>query len=113
MFNPIEHYHLAGKLYKNAAEEVDFRAIINRAYYTAFLSARDFAKITNSSGSVHQETLNFYKKRPHAAMYNHLNQLRDLRTNSDYQLNVVISKRDAAQALKLAQHILQTLNFLP
>lgn len=113
MLNPIEHYQLAGQLYENAAREVEFRAIINRAYYAAFLSARDFAKITNSGGSVHQETLNYYKKRPHVAIYNHLNQLRGLRTTSDYQLNAIISKRDAAKSLKLAQHILKTLNYLP
>lgn len=113
MFHSIEHYQLAGQLYQNATKEVEFRTIINRAYYGAFLIARDFAKITNSGSSVHQETLNFYKQRPHVGIYNHLNQLRGLRTMSDYQLDVAISKREAAKSLKLAEHILKELNYLP
>ena len=32
---------------------------------------------------------------------------------SDYQVNVVLSKHDAAKSLKLAQQILKELNYLP
>lgn len=113
MFNTVDLYQFAGDLYKNAVREVELRTVINRAYYSAFLSVRDIAKITNSSGSVHQEVLNYTDKRTDLDIFNQLKQLRKLRIDADYKLNVEISKRDAAKSLKLAQYILKTLNYLP
>lgn len=112
MFNSVELYLLAGRLYAENNQEVNNRTVINRAYYSAFLCARDYAKINSSSGSVHSEVINYFEKRKRI-VFNQLRKLKDLRHQADYQLNNTVSMRDAQLSLQLAASILNQLNYLP
>ena len=113
MFDPVEFYQFAGQLYQQKSErEVENRIIINRAYYSAFLCARCFSKISNSSGSVHKEVIDYFEKQPNKNIFNQLKQLKDLRQKADYDLNSAIVSRQAGKSLKLAEHILKKLDYL-
>lgn len=113
MFDPVEFYQFAGQLYQKKSErEVENRIIINRAYYSAFLCARNFSKISNSSGSVHKEVIDYFEKQPNKIIFNQLKQLKDLRHKADYDLKTVILSRQAGKSLKLAEHILNKLKYL-
>lgn len=88
-------------------EEARYRSCISRAYYGAFLFARDAAGITSSSGSVHNDTIEFFKD--NSAIFNRLRDLRIKRNQSDYELNRSIGRRDAERALGMAQAVIQAL----
>lgn len=113
MFDPVDLYQFAGNLYRqNSGLEAEQRTIINRAYYSAFLSAKRISKIKNSSGSVHNEVIVYFAKRPNRNISNQLLQLKVLRQVADYDLDSIITSRQAGQSLKLASQILKELNHL-
>ncbi|NOS89971.1 MAG: hypothetical protein HOP34_15805 [Methylococcaceae bacterium] len=116
-FNPVKFYQFAGKLYQSSLsthnnEEEACRTIVGRSYYSAFLCAREFSGINNSSGSVHNDVIAYFKSR-NTAISNNLIQLKDLRHKADYDLNETTQKRDAGESLRLAKKILTNLNYLP
>jgi len=92
--------------------EVAYRTVIGRAYYSVMLCARDYAKIRNSSGSVHSDVIKHFETR-NRLVYNRMNDLKDLRNKADYKLTETIQKREARESLRLAEKILITLKYLP
>lgn len=111
-FNPVELYVFAGDLYQNYQSEVAYRTVINRVYYAAFLSARNVARISNASGSVHNEVITYFEAR-NRKLYKNLKDLKALRSKADYLLSESVQKREAGEALRLGKNILITLNYLP
>lgn len=110
-FNPVNFYTFAGEIYTETNNETAHRVIIGRAYYAVFLCARDYAKITNSSGSVHSDVIKHFQTRD-KRIYNQMNDLKALRSKADYRLTEKILKREAGESLRLAKAILQTLKYL-
>ena len=104
-FNPIDFYDFANQIYKNQKTEVAYRTAINRAYYSAFLSAREISGIRNSSGSVHRDVLSFFEGR-NKKIFNRLKDLLNLRHQADYLLTSKVNKQMADQSLRLAKSIL-------
>jgi uncharacterized protein (UPF0332 family) len=114
MIDPVEFYRFAGELYtnQNYQSEVAYRIIIGRAYYAAFLCAKDFARITNPSGSIHNEVISHFELR-NRIVYRNFKDLKELRTKADYQITKAVQKREASESLRLAKNILTNLNYLP
>lgn len=117
MFNPVDFYHLASELYKQADLANDFpaealyRSIISRAYYSAFLAARNKCQLKNCGADVHQLVIKHWKTHK-AVIANRLQDLKDRRNYADYDTNKSFSKREAGEALKLALQILKSLGYL-
>jgi uncharacterized protein (UPF0332 family) len=111
-FNPVELYVFAGDLYLNYQHEAAYRSVINRVYYAAFLSARKTARITNASGSIHNEVITYFEARD-KKLYKNLKDLKALRSKADYLLTETVQKREAGESLRLGKNILTTLNYLP
>ena len=109
--DPIEFFNIAVRLYEKSGKHdcAMARTCINRAYYAAFLVAREKYKIKNTDVSVHKSVINECKKR-----YRKLgNQLEDLfmnRKDADYKLEKNLTKRDAGKAIGLATDILEYLS---
>ncbi|NOQ35504.1 MAG: HEPN domain-containing protein [Methylococcaceae bacterium] len=110
-FNPVEFYVFAGKLYIQSTNEATYRTVIGRAYYAVHLCAKDYTKIINSSGSVHEEVIKYFKTR-NKRVFRQIKDLKDLRNKADYNLIESIQKRDAGESLRLAKDILKALNYL-
>ena len=111
-FTPVDFYNFANCLYQDHSSEVAYRTVIGRAYYAAFLCARDSANIVNTSGSVHKEVITHFTTRKKKIGGN-LKDLRDLREKADYHANKTVQKREAGESLRLAKNILIELNYLP
>jgi uncharacterized protein (UPF0332 family) len=111
-FNPVEFYQLASILYENNSEEVIYRTIVSRSYYSAFLCARESAGIKSNENDGHKKVIDYFKSR-NKTISNQLQSLKNLRHDADYELNNSIKKRDAQESLRLARSILTTLNHLP
>ena len=110
-FNPVDYYHLAGWLYaqQNPHEEARARAIISKAYYGAFLEARNRASITDKSPGVHKKVHDYYFNAGRLALANRLDDSRIKRNDADYDTTLTITSLDSGSALKRAKRILQEL----
>lgn len=110
-FDPENYCDLAYELFRNpaAAEQAYFRSAISRAYYGAFLRARDKAGITTKGANVHEETANYYLVRNCAAISNRLNELRVLRNKADYDISESFDRRKVQGALSRAVSIFKEL----
>lgn len=110
-FNPLDFYHLAQKIYKDAdkSDSASARTCINRAYYSAFLAAREKGKIKNNGSGVHTSTIDYFKKRKPATTGNRLSDLFMKRKEADYELDKTITSLEAGKALGLSKAILEAL----
>lgn len=111
-FNPVEFYIFAGELYTQSANEAAYRTIIGRSYYAVHLCAKDHANITNSSGSIHKEVIEYFQTRDRR-VFRQITDLKNLRSKADYKLIETVEKREAGESLRLAKEILKTLKYLP
>jgi uncharacterized protein (UPF0332 family) len=114
MITAVALYQFAGEIYRNPnyQHETAYRTVINRAYYAAFLAAKDYTQINNSSGSVHNEVIGYFVGK-NRGVYKNFKDLKELRSLADYKITEKVYKREAGEALRLTQYILTTLNYLP
>ena len=98
----------AHALLKNDSSEMELRNIVNRAYYGAFLTARDMAGITSSGGSVHREVMDYYSNKPR--INNNLKALKRLRQIADYIPQATVTFQNARASCSKARAVLDDLN---
>ena len=112
-FDPIDFYRQASAWYEDKADDAEprMRSIVSRAYYSAFLVAREQAKIKNSSEGTHKLTAEYYKTNAGSSRIgNRLDDLRLRRNSADYDLRDTCGRRKAGEALAYAKKILNDLN---
>jgi uncharacterized protein (UPF0332 family) len=112
-FNPVDYYKLASWLYEQR-ENLEFgespvRAVISKAYYGAFLAARNKAGITSKSPTVHQQVIDHYNQKNKSSLANRLESMRTKRNDADYDTVMTFSSRDAGLALAAAKKVLEDL----
>ncbi|MDO9013298.1 MAG: hypothetical protein Q7U84_00750 [Polynucleobacter sp.] len=109
---PLDFYRFAINLYESHESEIDSRVIIGRAYYSAFLYARDSAGLSSKGSNGHQQVINYYKnlKDPTSRyVANAIDNLRAYRQDSDYEMSKIIPLKDVGSALSTSKKILETL----
>lgn len=106
--NPVNFYIYAGEIHDQASntEEEKIRSAISRAYYAAFLSARNYAGIKEKKPTVHQLTADHFLSAGMSAVANRLNELRTSRNQADYDCELHFVKRDSGKALTLARAVI-------
>ena len=105
---PKDMVDYACQMLNNDSPEQELRNVINRAYYGAFLTARDDANITNSGGSVHKVVADHYRTTK-SRLSNNLDSLKRLRTTADYRPDKDVTNRDAKNSCRTAKTILEDL----
>lgn len=114
-FRGQDFYSFASTLFagldSKSPDEAAIRSIVSRAYYAAFLQARDFASLGGTSPTIHAEVREHYKTRGVAGnrVSNKLADLIHKRKVADYETKTNVVRRDAEKALKLSEAILQDL----
>ncbi|MDE0154791.1 MAG: hypothetical protein OXI88_10285 [Gammaproteobacteria bacterium] len=88
--------------------EVEHRNVVNRAYYGAFLAARDLANITGGSGSVHLKVIEYYRDKK-SIIGNNLDDLKRLRQVADYEPQKNVTYHHAKKSCRIARKILREL----
>ena len=84
-FDPLDFFRLAQQLGQSGADDRELRTAVGRAYYAAFLIARDRTNVTVTHGA-HKAVGRAVKNSPgHKSTASQLNSLRRLRTVADYQ----------------------------
>ena len=111
--DPASFYTLAGGLFDSEnADEAVYRTVVGRAYYAAFLAARNQAGIQTRTVDVHEKTRDHYLVRKKSAIANRLGQLRIARNDADYDCQATIGKSQAGKNLRLAHLVLVELGVL-
>ncbi len=125
MFDPINFLKLSEKLlndFNDNCEEAFYRTIVSRAYYSVYLSCREFLKkhgkdvdriSKKSKKSVHsilpkliQETTRRYY------LFDFIYELKSMRIKSDYDLDLSINRTDAERSVEIAKTILEDLEII-
>lgn len=96
-------------LQQDSYQELTHRNIVNRAYYGAFLTARDYSKIKSQGGSVHKEVIDYFCNRNTYVM-NNLVVLKALRQKADYEPRKDLTLKDARKSCTGAKSILDALS---
>ncbi len=97
------------QMLQNSDQEMQYRNVVNRAYYGAFLTARDAAGITNNSGSIHRDVIQHYQDKKKSIIGNNLDVLKKLRQTADYEPQHNMSIHDAKKSCRTAEKILTEL----
>lgn len=95
-------------------DQHQLRSVVNRAYYAAFISARDFcnAKGYHASGKgMHDKIVNALLAQPvWTTEGNRLDQIKELRHRADYTWGKDMTWRDANTTLKKSRQIIEALS---
>ena len=106
---PKDLVDLAYEMLQSANSEVRYRTIINRAYYGAFLAAREKSNNNNNtSAKVHNEVGMYFKER-NRYVYNALADLFEARKKADYRPNENTTIQQARDSCTKAKKILDNL----
>lgn len=112
-FKPVDYYYLAGWLYQQQHPhphgEALARTVISKAYYGAFLEARNKAGIADKSPGVHKTVHDHYSKAGKSALANRLDESRLKRNEADYDTTLTITSRDSGKALAQAKKFCKSL----
>ncbi len=112
--DPISFYFLASWLNTHRQDplvpEVS-RVIVGRAYYAAFLAARDQANQKGTGARIHNDVITHYRTKD-TFVSNKLADLKRLREQADYELNSSILTSDIDTSLKGCKAILRKLKLL-
>ena len=107
-FDPVDFYRFASWLYAKKADNTPTelcRVIIGRAYYAAFLAAREAAKVQGSGVGIHREVIAHWLQRD-KKISNSLRNLKERREQADYMLNIKLGDLEAGESLRLCRNIL-------
>ena len=109
-FDPVDFYRIAQKIFQESDkfDSSAARTCIGRAYYSAFLVARDRAKVTDQGKETHQAVIAYYKKKK-PVVGNRLHTLREQRNDADYNMARIVVQQESGKALKLCAEILKHL----
>lgn len=116
-FAPEQYLFIAQGLYTKKSEqygEAAIRACMSRAYYAAFLTARDNATGDYSGGKdSHDGLINRYRTSSVAiekSIGNHLYQLKRLRKKADYDIgnrvDDICTSKEGGESLRLSEKVL-------
>jgi uncharacterized protein (UPF0332 family) len=113
-FEPVQFYELASALYSEERDdEATRRTVVSRAYYSAFLAARERAGLRSTGGQVHEAVIRHFQERRDHRLANRLHDLRRQRNQADYDLHIPVTSLQAGAALKQARALLERLQVLP
>ncbi len=96
----------------DSPDEAECRTIISRAYYGAFLTAREYAGIT-SKNNVHQKVSYYFKRKKLKTINEELRNLKERRVIADYVLDLDINIYHAKISCDQAIRIVNLIKKLP
>lgn len=116
-YSPATFYTLAQTLRRQSnGDGAQLRACISRAYYSAFLTARDHAGLSSFGEGGHWDVIKRYRKHEILKLRpigDSLADLKELREIADYEPDTDCSLQDGDAALLLAIKVLKLLNVRP
>lgn len=114
-FTPNEFYTFALSLQQGLLGDcAALRSSISRAYYGAFITARDHYGVTSRGWDGHEQVLKAMRANAQGQMIaDNLQQLKNLRQRADYEPLMNLTVNDTQKAISHSKKVLQTLGKLP
>ena len=110
-------YRLATLLQRQSqGDDAQLRTCISRAYYSAFLTARDHSQKSSKGRRGHVEIIEYYlnsNDEREQLIGSDLDTLKSLRVQADYRVDIVCTTQDGSDAMRLAGKLLRLLKTLP
>ncbi|NIF85270.1 HEPN domain-containing protein [Comamonas sp. Tr-654] len=113
-FSPEHYLHVAKELYaQQDLGEAGLRACMSRAYYAAFLVARDVANLDyRNNPNSHELVISHYqesKVAAHNLVANDLRSLKEHRKKADYFTDKICARREGGESLRLSEKVIRVL----
>lgn len=117
-FTAESFYRLATLLQRQSQgdDDAQLRTCISRAYYGAFLTARDHCQKSSQGRRGHAEIIEHYLKSDNEReqlIGSDLDTLKSLRVQADYRVDMACTTQDGNDAMRLAGKLLRLLKTLP
>ena len=114
-FTPNEFYTFALSLQRSLHGDcAALRSSISRAYYGAFITARDHYGVTSRGRDGHEQVLKAMRGNAHGDLAaDNLQRLKDLREKADYQPQIDMTVNDTHKAISHSKKVLHSLGKLP
>lgn len=115
MFNPLDFLTFVKNLSTTNHHEARVRTIIGRAYYATFLKMREWLEDRGchfpsgiSEPQNHRLVQDYlFREIQQRGPKDKLHELRQLRNDADYNLDIQLTTREAQRAIRLAENILR------
>lgn len=125
MPSPAELLALAKRLLDGAANDVEYRNVVGRAYYAAFHAAKAFhaslpspGRLISKAGGEHENLIQMLERPGEGVSYGaqiaskeiaaQMRMAKALREIADYKMDKPVTVQDAEDAIGLAEEILRT-----
>lgn len=114
-FDPNQYYAYASKLRIGLKMDgAELRSLISRAYYGAFITARDEIGYPSTGPDGHVQVINMYRGNETGdTIATNLSSLKKLRESADYKPNENLVVNDADKAIAYSKKVLSLLKKLP
>lgn len=114
-FTPNEFYTFALGLQQSLSGDcAALRSSISRAYYGAFITARDHYGVTSRGRDGHELVLKAMRGNAHGDLVaDNLQKLKVLRERADYQPQIDMTVNDTQKAISHSKKVLYSLGMLP
>lgn len=114
-FDPATFYTVAHWLSRSAASEAHLRSCISRAYYGAFVVARDSAHISTLGPDGHKRVIKHYAEGDSIdqLIADSLKSLKVMRERADYESGVTCPSSEGTKAMTLSAKVLKIFDKLP
>jgi len=115
-FDPASLYSLAHLLrLQSKGDDAQLRSCISRAYYGAFIVARDAAKVPSYGQNGHETVINHYLAGSpnEKTIGDALKKLKKLRVHADYKPTAPCAASQGMDAMSLSAKVLRALGSLP
>ena len=106
---PADFLTAAEKVAASASSEGDRRTAIGRAYYAAFLEAREKAGLSNTRESVHKEVADWIFAHVPGHTPQKFQSLHALRIRADYRLNDTLAASAMNDAIRYSKQVIKAL----
>lgn len=115
MFNPLDFLNFVKNLSTTNYHEARVRTIIGRAYYATFLKMREWLKdkgydFPSGISEPHNHRLvqdYLFQEIQQRGPKDRLHELRQLRNDADYNLDIQLTTKEVQRAIGLAENILR------
>lgn len=115
MFDHASYLSLAQTLLQGSkGDDAQLRSALSRAYYSAFVIARDKAGISSVGKDGHKRVIDHYKfNSADTLICENLERLKALREKADYQPKAACTNNEGQSALSLCRKVLSRLGVVP
>ena len=115
MFEPVDYFKLAVEINQSHKHQAGYRCVVSRAYYSAFLAARNASGVSSKEQDGHQRVAQYFHNKGDSksgTLANRLDAMRTERKDADYDCVKEVNHLNSGRTLASAQKVLESLGVI-